>query len=188
MDLPAFSDQLLEYLAQHADHWRPNVINFARNFIEGGLKGRPVTRDVAWGIPVPLDGWETKRIYVWFEAVMGYLSASIEWAHNSERPDAWKEWWYNPESKIYNFIGKDNIPFHTVFWQSELLGVGSIYDEPLNRPLNLPYDVPSNEFMNIEGSQFSKSRNWAIWLPDIIERYDPDAIRFYCPILENCAR
>ncbi|TET97787.1 MAG: methionine--tRNA ligase [Anaerolineales bacterium] len=179
MDLPAFTDQLLEYLAQHAGHWRPNVINFARNFIEGGLKGRAVTRDVSWGIPVPLDGWETKRIYVWFEAVMGYLTASIEWAQNTEQPEAWKEWWYNPEAKIYNFIGKDNIPFHTVFWQSELLGVGSIYDEPQNRPLNLPYDVPSNEFMNIEGSQFSKSRDWAIWLPDILDRYDPDAIRFY---------
>ena len=179
LDLPAFTDQLLEYLAKHADHWRPNVINFARNFIEGGLRGRPVTRDVAWGIPVPLDGWEDKRIYVWFEAVMGYFTASVEWAHNTEQPDAWKEWWYNPDAKIYNFIGKDNIPFHTVFWQSELLGVGSIYDEPQNRPLNLPYDIPANEFMNIEGSQFSKSRNWAIWLPDILERYDPDAIRFY---------
>jgi len=179
MDLPAFTDQLLEYLAQHADHWRPNVINFARNFIEGGLKGRPVTRDISWGIPVPLDGWETKRIYVWFEAVMGYFTASVEWAQNTEQPEAWKEWWYNPEAKIYNFIGKDNIPFHTVFWQSELLGVGSIYDDPQNRTLNLPYDVPSNEFMNIEGSQFSKSRDWAIWLPDILERYDPDAIRFY---------
>ncbi len=179
MDLPAFTDRLLEYLAQHAGHWRPNVINFARNFIEGGLKGRAVTRDISWGIPVPLDGWENKRIYVWFEAVMGYFTASIEWAHNTEQPEAWKEWWYKPEAKIYNFIGKDNIPFHTVFWQSELLGVGSIYDEPQNRPLNLPYDVPSNEFMNIEGSQFSKSRNWAIWLPDILERFDPDAIRFY---------
>jgi len=179
MDLPAFTDQLLEYLTQHSDHWRPNVINFARNFIEGGLKGRAVTRDVSWGIPVPLDGWETKRIYVWFEAVMGYFTASLEWAQNTEQPEAWKEWWYNPEAKIYNFIGKDNIPFHTVFWQSELLGVGSIYDEPHNRPLNLPYDVPSNEFMNIEGAQVSKSRDWAIWLPDILERYDPDAIRFY---------
>ena len=179
MDLPAFTDQLLEYLAQHAGHWRPNVINFARNFIEGGLKGRPVTRDVAWGIPVPLDGWESKHIYVWFEAVMGYFTASVEWARNTGQPEAWKEWWYNPAAKIYNFIGKDNIPFHTVFWQSELLGVGTIYDEPKNRPLNLPYDVPANEFMNIEGSQFSKSRNWAIWLPDILERYDPDAIRFY---------
>jgi methionyl-tRNA synthetase len=178
-DLPAFTDQLLAYLDRHATAWRPNVINFARNFIEGGLKGRPVTRDVEWGIAVPLEGWETKRLYVWFEAVMGYFTASIEWAANQGQPDAWKEWWYNPEAKIYNFIGKDNIPFHTVIWQSELLGINSIYDEPDNRPLNLPYDVPANEFMNIEGAQFSKSRNWAVWLPDILERYHPDAIRFY---------
>ena len=179
LDLPVFSDQLLAYLEKREDAWRPNVINFARNFIEGGLKGRPVTRDVEWGIPVPLDGWDSKRLYVWFEAVMGYFTASIEWANNMGQPDAWKEWWYNPQAKIYNFIGKDNIPFHTVIWQAELLGIKSIYDEPDNRPLNLPYDVPANEFMNIEGAQFSKSRNWAVWLPDMLESYHPDAIRFY---------
>lgn len=179
LDLPAFTDQLLEYLKRQGATWRPNVINFARNFIEGGLKGRPVTRDVVWGIPVPLEGWDSKRLYVWFEAVMGYFSASVEWAQITGQPDAWKEWWYNPDAKIYNFIGKDNIPFHTVIWQAELLGIGSIYDEPENRPLNLPYDVPANEFMNIEGAQFSKSRNWAVWLPDLLERYHPDAIRFY---------
>jgi methionyl-tRNA synthetase len=179
LDLPAFSGQLLAYLERQSENWRPNVINFARNFIEGGLKGRPVTRDVEWGIPVPLEGWDSKRLYVWFEAVMGYFTASVEWANMTGQPDAWKDWWYNPEAKIFNFIGKDNIPFHTVIWQAELLGVGSIYDEPDNRPLNLPYDVPANEFMNIEGAQFSKSRNWAIWLPDILERYHPDAIRFY---------
>jgi methionyl-tRNA synthetase len=179
LDLPAFTDQLLDYLERQGAAWRPNVINFARNFIEGGLKGRPVTRDVVWGIPVPLEGWDTKRLYVWFEAVMGYFTASVEWAQITGQPDAWKEWWYNPEAKIYNFIGKDNIPFHTVIWQAELLGINSIYDEPDNRSLNLPYDVPANEFMNIEGAQFSKSRNWAVWLPDLLERYHPDAIRFY---------
>ncbi|TFH37269.1 MAG: methionine--tRNA ligase [Anaerolineales bacterium] len=179
LDLPAFTDRLLAYLEAQGATWRPNVINFARNFIEGGLKGRAVTRDVEWGVPVPLDGWDSKRLYVWFEAVMGYFTASVEWAKNIDQPDAWKEWWYNPQAKIYNFIGKDNIPFHTVIWQAELLGVGSIYDEPENRPLNLPYDVPANEFMNIEGAQFSKSRNWAVWVPDILERYQPDAIRFY---------
>jgi len=178
-DLPAFSDQLLEYLNEHADHWRPNVINFARNFIEGGLKGRPVTRDIEWGIPVPIEGWETKRLYVWFEAVMGYFTASVEWANKIGQPEAWKDWWYNPEAKIFNFIGKDNIPFHTVIWQAELLGVDGIYEEDENKHLNLPFDVPANEFMNIEGKAFSKSRNWAVWLPEILERYDPDAIRYY---------
>jgi methionyl-tRNA synthetase len=179
LDLPAFSDELLAYLDEHKDHWRPSVINFARNFVEGGLKGRAVTRDVEWGIPVPLEGWEDKRLYVWFEAVMGYFTASVEWAVNSGQPEAWKEWWYNPEAKIYNFIGKDNIPFHTVIWQAELMGVERIYEEDSSKTLNLPYDVPANEFMNIEGAQFSKSRNWAVWLPDILERFDPDAIRFY---------
>ena len=179
LDLPAFSEALLEYLAARADHWRPNVINFARNYVEAGLKGRPVTRDIEWGIPVPIEGWEHKRLYVWFEAVMGYFTASVEWARNRGEPDAWKDWWYDPDARGYCFIGKDNIPFHTVIWQAELLGVKSIYDEGGKRSLVLPYDVPANEFMNVQGAQFSKSRNWAVWLPDILQRYDPDAIRYY---------
>jgi methionyl-tRNA synthetase len=179
LDLPAFTDQLISYLDSHADHWRPNVINFARNYAQAGLKGRPVTRDIEWGIPVPLPGWEDKRLYVWFEAVMGYFTASVEWAHNIGQPEAWKDWWYRPEAKIYNFIGKDNIPFHTLVWQAELLGVQRIYEDDPKARLNLPYDVPANEFMNIEQVQFSKSRNWAIWLPDILTRFDPDPIRFY---------
>ncbi|GAB4450851.1 MAG: methionine--tRNA ligase [Anaerolineae bacterium] len=179
LDLPAFTERLTAYLNHNKEHWRPNVINFARNFIEQGLQGRPITRDIEWGIPVPLPGWEQKRLYVWFEAVMGYFTASVEWAHNAGQPDAWKQWWYNPEAKIYNFIGKDNIPFHTIIWQAELLGVDGIYEDDPSRHLNLPYDVPANEFMNIEGAQFSKSRNWAVWLPDILTRYDPDPIRYY---------
>ncbi|HKZ54308.1 MAG TPA: methionine--tRNA ligase [Anaerolineales bacterium] len=179
LDLPVFEDRLRAYLDQHEGHWRPSVFNFARSYLSGGLKGRPVTRDISWGIPVPLSGWEEKRLYVWFEAVMGYLTATIEWAHNSGRPEAWKEWWYDPEARIYNFIGKDNIPFHTMIWQAELLGVGNLYEEDRKKQLNLPYDIPANEFMNVEGAQFSKSRNWAVWLPDILTRYDPDAIRFY---------
>jgi methionyl-tRNA synthetase len=179
LDLPAFTEQLVAYLDSHADRWRPNVINFARNYVQAGLKGRPVTRDIEWGIPVPLPGWEDKRLYVWFEAVMGYFTASVEWARNVGQPEAWKDWWYRPEAKIYNFIGKDNIPFHTLVWQAELLGVKRIYEDDPNLRLNLPYDVPANEFMNIERAQFSKSRNWAVWLPDILTRFDPDPIRFY---------
>jgi methionyl-tRNA synthetase len=179
LDLPAFTDRLLEYLDQHADHWRPNVYKFARNYVEGGLLGRPVTRDIKWGIPVPLPEWEDKRLYVWFEAVMGYFTASVEWAHNIGEPEAWKAWWYDPAAKIYNFIGKDNIPFHTLIWQAELLGVDRIYEEDESLHLNLPYDVPANEFMTFEDAQFSKSRNWAVWLPDILERYDADAVRYY---------
>jgi methionyl-tRNA synthetase len=177
-NLPAFTDRLLAYLDEHADHWRPNVINFARNYINEGLKGRPVTRDIEWGVPVPLPGWEDKRLYVWFEAVMGYFSASVEWAQNVGQPEAWRDWWCNPQSRIYNFLGKDNIPFHTVIWPAELLGVGH-WGQDGGDQLNLPYDVPANEFMNVEGAKFSKSRHWAVWLPDILTRYDPDAIRYY---------
>ncbi len=178
-DLPAFTEPLLAYLESHAHHWRPNVINLARAYVEGGLKPRPVTRDIDWGVPVPLEGWEEKRLYVWFEAVMGYFTASVEWAQIHGQPEAWKDWWYNPEARGYCFIGKDNIPFHTVIWQAELLGVERICEDDPARRLVLPYDVPANEFMNIEGQKFSTSRNWAVWLPDILERYDPDAIRFY---------
>jgi len=177
-NLPAFTDRLLVYLDEHANHWRPTVINFARNYINEGLRGRPVTRDIEWGVPVPLPGWDDKRIYVWFEAVIGYFSASVEWAQNAGQPAAWKDWWYNPQARIFNFLGKDNIPFHTVIWQAELLGVGR-WGEDGGKQLNLPYDVPANEFMNVEGAKFSKSRNWAVWLPDILDRYDPDAIRYY---------
>jgi methionyl-tRNA synthetase len=177
LDLPRFADRLREYLADK-DYWRPNVIHVARNMVEE-LEPRPVTRDIDWGIPVPLPGWEHKRLYVWLEAVMGYFTASVEWAHNRGEPEAWKDWWYNPEARDYCFIGKDNIPFHTVIWQAELLGVGRIYEDDPEKTLQLPYDVPANEFMDIEGKPFSKSRNWAIWVPDILERYDPDPIRYY---------
>lgn len=179
LDLPAFSEALNEYLTHNKDRWRPNVLNFARNYIESGLKGRPITRDISWGIPVPLPDHEEKRLYVWFEAVIGYFSASIEWAHNQGHPEAWKAWWYDPEARSYYFIGKDNIPFHALIWPAELMGVGRLYEENPDKQLNLPYDVPANEFMNIESRQFSKSRHWAVWLPDILQRYDPDAIRFY---------
>jgi methionyl-tRNA synthetase len=186
LDLGRFEPQLLEYFDAHEHHWRPQVTRFSRNFVADGLHGRAITRDIDWGVDVPLPGWESKKIYVWFDAVIGYFSASVEWAKNIGKPDAWKDWWYNPQAEIYNFIGKDNIPFHTIIWQAELLGVDGIYNSDednigvrYDAQLQLPYDVPANEFMNIEGDKFSKSRNWAIWLPDILERYQPDAIRYY---------
>jgi len=179
LDLAQFTQPILEYLAAHEAHWRPNVSRFSQNFVKDGLRGRPITRDIDWGVTVPLPGWEDKRLYVWFDAVMGYFSASIEWACNRGQPEAWKKWWYNPEAKIYNFIGKDNIPFHTIIWQAELLGIDGIYDDSGEQRLQLPYDVPANEFMNIEGLPFSTSRDWAVWLPDVLERYQADALRFY---------
>ncbi len=179
LDLPAFQDRLREYLDDGLRaHWRGNVLRVSQNKVDD-LKGRPITRDIGWGISIPVEGWENKRLYVWFEAVMGYLTASIEWAHNTGQPDAWKHWWYNPNARIYNFIGKDNIEFHTVIWPAELMGIDGLYADEGDGPITLPFDVPSNEFMNIEGEQFSKSRNWAVWLPDILERYDPDQIRYY---------
>ena len=177
-NLPAFSEPLLAYLESHADHWRPNPLNFSRSFIEGGLKPRPITRDLDWGIPVPLPGWEEKKLYIWFENIIGYLSASIEWARNRGEAEAWKAWWYEPTARSYYFLGKDNIPFHTIFWPAELLGVERLYEEDPGKRLNLPYDVPANAYLSLEGEQFSTSRNRAVWLPDALGRYDADAIRY----------
>ena len=150
------------------------------------LHGRAITRDLDWGIPVPLEGWEGKCLYVWFEAVIGYLSASIEWSKLTGNPDAWTEWWHGPQSQSYYFIGKDNIPFHAVIWPAQLTGSGKAFDEfmgiPNPAPLNLPYDVPANEFMNLENQKISGSRNWAVWGRDFLTRYDPDPLRYYLTV------
>jgi len=180
LDLPQLAGAgLSQWLALNKEHWRANVINFARNYVGEGLHGRPITRDLEWGIPVPLEGWRDKCLYVWFEAVIGYFSASIEWAHNQGAPETWKTWWYDPAAKSLYFIGKDNIPFHAVIWPAELMGVKRLYEEDASHVLNLPYDVPANEFMNLEGRGMSGSRNWAVWMHDALDRYDPDALRYY---------
>lgn len=178
-DLPAFTDRLLDYLDRHAQHWRPSVLNFTRKYLQSGLQCRPITRDLDWGIPVPLPGWEAKCLYVWFEALIGYVSASMEWAQRHGQPDAWKAWWCNPEARGYYFLGKDNIPFHTIFWPAQLLGVGSLDERAPDAQLRLPYDVPANAFMTLEGAQFSKSRQRAVWLHDLLAQYPADVIRYY---------
>jgi len=178
-DLPKLEDRIRAYLNDNKDHWRPNVINFSRGYLREGLKGRAITRDIEWGIPVPLEGYEDKRLYVWFEAVMGYFTASVEWAHNVGQPEKWKDWWYDPTAKTYYFMGKDNIPFHTIIWPGELMAVERLYEDDPSKKLNLPYDVPANEYLNMESQKLSTSRNWAIWAPDMLERYDPDPIRYY---------
>ena len=165
--LTAFEDTLLQW-ARKQEHWKSNVKNFTISFLEGGLRDRAITRDIDWGVPLPLEGYDGKRIYVWFEAVIGYLSASIEWAKNRGEPERWKDFWKS-DGRSYYFMGKDNIPFHTIIWPALLLGYGG---------LNLPYDVPANEYMNLEGFKLSTSRNWAIWLPEYLDRYDPDALRY----------
>ena len=171
LKLTAFEDRLLAWVKQQT-HWRPNVFSFTARYLEGGLQDRAITRDIDWGIPLPLDGFERKRLYVWFEAVIGYLSAAKEWAKSSGDEEKWRSFWQG-EVKSYYFIGKDNIPFHTIIWPAMLMG----YDD-----LNLPYDVPANEFLTIEGKQLSTSRNWAVWLPDYLSRYDPDPLRYLLSI------
>ena len=182
IDLPKIAeDGLLDWINDEAksDYWRPQVINFARNFINQGLIGRAVTRDMDWGIPVPIEGFEGKVLYVWFEAVIGYLSASIEWAHNNGDPDAWRNWWHDESARTVYFIGKDNIPFHTVMWPAQLIGVHGLYADDPETVLNLPYDVPANEFMNMEGRKISGSMNWGVWMLDALERHDPDPLRYF---------
>jgi len=178
LDLAKLTDKLEDYLHDDKDHWRPNVINFARNYVKE-LHGRPITRDIDWGIPIPLPGYEGKCLYVWFEAVIGYFSASVEWAKNQGTPEAWKAWWYDPEARTYYFIGKDNIPFHTVIWPAELLAVRQLYCDECETDLNVPYDVPANEYLNFKGTKLSKSRGAFVEVPYFLERYDPDALRFY---------
>ncbi|MCP5099171.1 MAG: methionine--tRNA ligase [Chloroflexi bacterium] len=180
IDLPKIAeDGLLEWIKTDKEHWRPQVINFAQNFIEQGLIGRAVTRDMGWGINVPIKGYDEKVLYVWFEAVIGYLSATIEWAKNSGDPEAWRNWWQNPDARTLYFIGKDNIPFHAIMWPAQLMGIKGLYSEDTNAKLNLPYDVPANEFMNMEGRKISGSMNWGVWMVDALERHDPDPLRYY---------
>ena len=167
LKLTAFQDRLLAWVKKQT-HWRHNVLNFTMRYLEAGLRDRAITRDIEWGIPVPVAGFDSKRIYVWFEAVIGYLSATKEWAKSSGDEDRWHSFWQG-EVKSYYFIGKDNIPFHTIVWPAMLMG----YDN-----LNLPYDVPANEFLTIEVKKLSTSRNWAVWLPDYLSRYDPESLRY----------
>ena len=179
-DLGAFADRLTAWIRAE-EHWRPNVRNFSLRYIEE-LRERPVTRDLDWGIPVPVEGYppEEKRIYVWIDAVVGYLSASIEWAMLRGEPDAWREWWQNPHSRHFYFMGKDNIVFHTVIWPAELLGYGEGGEYGAGRgQLQLPYNVVASEFLTMEGKQFSTSRNVVIYVRDMLERYDADALRYF---------
>jgi methionyl-tRNA synthetase len=180
LDLPAFGEQLREWIEAQT-HWRPNVRNFALGLVKD-LKPRAMTRDIDWGVPVPVEGYpeDTKRIYVWFDAVIGYLSAAVEWAHNRGTDDAWREWWQNPESRHYYFMGKDNIVFHAVIWPAMLLGYGEGGEVGAHRgPLQLPYDIASSEYLTMEGKKFSASRGAPILVRDFLERYDPDPLRYY---------
>jgi methionyl-tRNA synthetase len=187
LDLPAFAEVLADWLKKQ-NHWRPNVQRFSLNLLND-LKPRSYTRDLEWGIPVPLDGWRDrpdKSIYVWFDAVVGYLSASIEWAQRTGDPDAWRPWWQEPDSRSYYFMGKDNIVFHAEIWPAMLFGYSGLGDkggEPGRLgALNRPYEVVSSEFLTMEGRKFSSSRNVVIYVGDVLSRYDADALRYYLAV------
>jgi methionyl-tRNA synthetase len=151
--------------------WRKQVTSLALGWIKEGLRKRSITRDLKWGVPVPLDGYKDKVFYVWFDAPIGYLSATKEWGETRGDPEAWKKFWLGGGAKIYNFLGKDNIPFHTIFWPGMLLAHGGI---------DMPHDVVGMQFCNYEGDKISKSRNWGIFCENIPEAgLDPDVWRYY---------
>lgn len=184
LDLPALAKANLTWLDSR-EGWRTNVINFSKGLFKE-VHPRAITRDIDWGIPVPVDGWidnPNKRLYVWFDAVIGYLSASIEWARRTGKPDEWKKWWTDPASPAYYFMGKDNITFHSQIWPSELLaynGEGELGGESGELGhLNLPEEVVSSAYMTMEGKKFSSSRGIVIYVRDILSRYQVDAVRYY---------
>jgi methionyl-tRNA synthetase len=187
LDLPALAETLGAWLQTRTD-WRPNVLKFSLNLLDD-IRPRAMTRDIDWGIPVPLPGWEDnpgKRLYVWFDAVVGYLSASVEWARRSGDPDAWRAWWNDPAARSYYFMGKDNITFHAQIWPAELLA----YDGRGNRggrpgafgELQLPTEVVSSEYLTFDGGKFSSSRGNVVYVRDMLARYQPDALRYFIAV------
>jgi methionyl-tRNA synthetase len=169
LKLSEMQDEIKAWI-ESKDEWRQNVKNQSLSFINEGLKDRAITRDLSWGVDIPVKGWEDKRIYVWFEAVLGYLSASVELFSKTENTEEWKDFWEQEDSESYYFQGKDNIPFHTIILPAILIGIGG---------KNLPTDVVANEYLNFSGKEFSKSKNWAVWLPDFLEKYSADSLRYY---------
>jgi len=187
LDLPAFADALGSWLSTRTG-WRPNVLNFSLNILKD-MRPRAMTRDIDWGIPVPLPGWEDnpgKRLYVWFDAVIGYLSAAIEWARRTGDPDAWRQWWTNPEAQSYYFMGKDNITFHSQIWPAELLAANGRGDHGGTMSgfgdLQLPTEVVSSEYLTMESAKFSSSRGHVIYVRDMLARYQADALRYYIAV------
>ncbi|OGO45872.1 MAG: methionine--tRNA ligase [Chloroflexi bacterium RBG_16_64_32] len=176
--LSAYNDKLKDWLSSDKEHWRKNVLNFSLGLLAQGLKDRAITRDLEWGIPIPLPGYEGKRIYVWFENVIGYLSAAKEWAQRCGEPERWRDFWQAPEGKSYYFIGKDNIFFHALSWPAELLA----YSEATGETFNLPYDVPANQYQTVRGCKASTSLKRAVWIPDYLSRHDPDPLRYYLSV------
>ncbi len=187
LDLPSLAQALREWLEARQD-WRPNVLQFSLNLLDD-MRPRAMTRDIDWGVPIPVEGWQdnnAKKLYVWFDAVIGYLSASIEWAHRTGDDDAWKTWWQDPATKSFYFMGKDNITFHSQIWPAELLGYAGKgtkggeaheYGE-----LNLPTEVVSSEFLTMSGSKFSSSKGVVIYVKDFLAEFGPDPLRYFIAV------
>ncbi|MBP7562601.1 MAG: methionine--tRNA ligase [Candidatus Cloacimonetes bacterium] len=169
LDLPKFAKPLKEWL-ESKTNWKDNVLKFILSWIEDGLIERSITRDINWGVKVPVEGSEGKVLYVWFDAPIGYISSTIEWAEKQGNPDKWKEYWLNPETKLVHFIGKDNIPFHAIIWPAILMGQNEKYA--------MPFDIPANEYLTLEGEKISTSRDWAIWVEDFLKYFDGELLRY----------
>ena len=167
--LSQFQNKLQEWQAAKTD-WRNNVREFCTGWFQEGLTDRAITRDIDWGVPVPLPNAEGKVLYVWFDAPIGYISSSIEWAQRLGTPDRWKEYWFDSKTRLIHFIGKDNIVFHAIVWPATLMGHGEYI---------LPSQIPANEFLNIEGRKISTSRNWAVWVDEYLETFPPDPLRYW---------
>lgn len=187
LDLTAFVDTLGKWLSSKTD-WRPNVLNFTKNLIDD-MRPRPITRDLDWGVKIPLDGWRDqplKRFYVWFDAVIGYFSASVEWARRTGNPDAWQEWWNNPDARSYYFMGKDNITFHAQIWPALLFGHNGEGDRGgvagKYGKLHLPDEIVSSEFLTMSGSKFSTSRGTVIYVHDFLRDFGPDTLRYFISV------
>ena len=194
--LDLFQEALEKHADQHQSVWKPNVRAMTKQWLDMGLRPRAVTRDLEWGIKVPLEGedWQGKCIYVWFEAVQGYLTCSQIWSESFGDDSSWENWWIedsNKNQRHYYFLGKDNVPFHTVIWPAILMGLnhvrnGKTANDPISLPssgdLRLEDNVPAMEYLMLAGGQFSKSRKHAIWLPSFLERFDPDTLRYYLSI------
>lgn len=171
--LSALQGEIEKLLEQNGPDWRLNAREMTRRYLREGLLDRAISRDIDWGIPVPLEGYEDKRVYVWFEAVLGYFTTSRRWAQEAGQPEAWRDFW-SREAISYYVHGKDNIPFHTVILPGLLMAMDKNY--------NLPRRVISSEFLTIEGKKLSTSKNWAIWIPDFLENYQADSLRYFLTV------
>jgi methionyl-tRNA synthetase len=166
--LSQFQDKLSKWIENKKD-WKETVLTFVKGWLKEGLEDRPITRDMSWGVPVPIEEAKGKVLYVWFDAPIGYISSTIEWAEKQGKPDLWKEYWLNKDTKLIHFIGKDNIVFHALIWPAMLMA----YENYI-----VPVDIPANQFLNLEGGKFSTSKNYAIWLPDYLKDFPPDSLRY----------